>query len=173
MLYTIRYNQKWFVLKFPSCVWGIFATFSSGCYYLLTSDTANFLLFSVACFLDGCIGPLHPSLQLVTVVQPGKIRMFLFGEEKKPMKKAMWFGESPIKFPPKPPKNIPKLICSPDFSAGGKPVSSLYWQVPSSHKMRLLPFSILLSILATQSHVVLAGDHELLKTSDLLMKPEP
>jgi len=56
---------------------------------LLTSDTANFLLFSVACFLDGCIGPLHPSLQLVTVVQPGKIRMFLFGEEKKPMKKAM------------------------------------------------------------------------------------
>eukprot|EP00434_Breviolum_minutum_P010472 symbB.v1.2.009236.t1/scaffold583.1/size184467/8 len=42
--------------------YGIFATFSSGCYYLLTSDTANFLLFSVACFLDGCIGPLQAGL---------------------------------------------------------------------------------------------------------------
>eukprot|EP00913_Durusdinium_trenchii_P008484 g7967.t1 len=42
--------------------YGIFATFNSGCYYLLTSDPANFLLFSVACFLDGCIGPLQADL---------------------------------------------------------------------------------------------------------------
>eukprot|EP00435_Cladocopium_sp_Y103_P071429 s436_g37.t1 len=42
--------------------YGIFATFSSGCYYLLASDTTNFLLFSMACFLDGCIGPLQADL---------------------------------------------------------------------------------------------------------------
>lgn len=42
--------------------YGIFATFNSGRYYLLTSDPANFLLFSVACFLDGCIGPLQADL---------------------------------------------------------------------------------------------------------------
>lgn len=42
--------------------YGIFATFSSGCYYLLASDTANFLLFSMACFMDGCIGPLQADL---------------------------------------------------------------------------------------------------------------
>ena len=72
------------MLKFPSFVWGIFATFSSGCYYLLTSDTANFLLFSVACFLDGCIGPLHPSLQQVTGTHTAcRIRHGFFVEEKK------------------------------------------------------------------------------------------
>ncbi|CAE7404820.1 unnamed protein product, partial [Symbiodinium sp. CCMP2592] len=42
--------------------YGIFATFSSGCYYLLTSDPVNCFLFALACFLDGLIGPLQALL---------------------------------------------------------------------------------------------------------------
>ena len=55
---------------------GIFATFSSGCYYLLASDTANFLLFSMACFLDGCIGPLYPDA-LVSLPRVKTFELFL------------------------------------------------------------------------------------------------
>ncbi|CAJ1354563.1 unnamed protein product [Effrenium voratum] len=42
--------------------YGIFATFSSGCWYLLTSAMGSFMLFAVSCFLDGCIGPLQAAM---------------------------------------------------------------------------------------------------------------